>query len=96
MDGLDSRVEVDLLNIDFDTLKFVEIKTLVNSSGAPMNMRWWAQSYLANISNITVGYRTLDGIVYKVDSVPVGMLTYWRKVISKIKIRGSMKHSLFD
>lgn len=80
MDGLDSRVEVDLTKSDFDKLNFVEVKTCVDSN-TKGRCRWWAQSLLARVSNIMIGHRTLNGIVYKIDSVPVHMLANRTEVI---------------
>ncbi len=83
MDGLDSRVEVDLSDdADFDKLKFVELKTCLGTNNTKL-CRWWAHSYLARVSNITVGYRTQSGIVTKVESLPIDLLQSQKEVIHK-------------
>lgn len=73
MDGLDSTVKVDLSEADFNKLNFVELKTCLGSSDN-RHCRWWAHSFLARVSNITVGYRTRSGIVTKIDNLPIDKL----------------------
>ncbi len=37
-------------------------------------MKWWIQSYLVNIEKIKVGFRTLDGIVTKIEDLNVNQI----------------------
>lgn len=75
MDGLDSKVEVDLNEANFDKLKFVELKTCLGFSDPnSSHCKWWAHIFLARISNIHVGYRTKSGIVTKIDELPIDVL----------------------
>lgn len=73
MDGVDSDVEVNLSEANFNRLKFVELKTCL---GLDKNnyCRWWAHSFLARVSNIIVGHRTQDGIVTKLDNIDIDKL----------------------
>lgn len=86
LDGLDSCVEVDLSETDYDKLKFVELKTCYTGHSNNKHCRWWAHSYLAGVSNITVGYRTRNGIVEKIDNLPVDGLKDQNQVRVKISI----------
>lgn len=90
MDGLDSRVKVDLASTNLNDLKFVEIKTCSDYTTESrlnrwrmetLRFKWWAQSYLTSVPNITVGRRTNDGIVYRIDTIPIDTLPNSSKVI---------------
>ncbi|XP_037046888.1 decapping nuclease DXO homolog [Bradysia coprophila] len=73
MDGLDSSTAVDLTEADFNRLKFVELKTCLGPSES-RHCRWWAHTFLAGISEVTVGYRTREGIVTRVENLPIDFL----------------------
>lgn len=90
MDGLDSRQEIDLSETDLDKLKFVELKTCCGPSDN-RHCRWWAQSYLASISNICVGYRTREGIITRIENLRVDMLKNQKQVIPKLPSLKSYK-----
>lgn len=79
MDGLDSPVEIDLSTADLEKLRFVELKTTLYSAKGLKLCRWWAHSFLANISTITVGHRNEKGIVTKISNLSV--LPKWKQVI---------------
>lgn len=89
MDGLDSRVKVDLTKTNFNNLKFVEIKTCAERRQNRQNrwwmealqFKWWAQSFLTHVSKIIVGHRTKNGIVDRIDSIDVNTLANSSKVI---------------
>lgn len=82
IDGVDSKTAVDLTetNFDFDKLKFVELKTCLGASSS-RHCRWWAHTFLAGISDVTVGFRTREGIVTRVENLSIDFLKNQAEVI---------------
>lgn len=80
MDGVDDRNSpVTEPNPDLNKLKFVEVKTRMKDTTEQQFRnyvkwklpKWWCQSFLVGVETIYTGFRTRDGHVKEMESLPV-------------------------
>lgn len=77
MDGIECEQKVDLEQIDFNRMRFVELKTKIQAQNEHQqrnfmrfkSLNWWSQSFLVGIEKILVGNRARNGIVNSIEEL---------------------------